>query len=297
MELRRTLEEVRTLYQMEPELRDLYVEGFVDQNFFHWYLERQGFDKVGVYPIQLIDVPSEILTRYSLPTGSNKSRLIALSHELATSPFSARVMCIVDRDFEGTTGHQHENACLHRTDGNSLELYALHPPVFQKFVLIALGGLSVPPKELLSQCIAALEKIYAIRGANERLGWGMSWISFRRYISIIGSSITLKVSAFIRAYLQKNDRWHAREEFTAAVQEMLGSLDEDPMKRIRGHDFSELLFAIVNTIRKEKQFGNPDTLESCMLATVEATDLDEHTLFRMIKQFADEENAGVSGEP
>lgn len=297
MELRRTIDELRTLYQMEPEIRDLYVEGFVDENFFKWYLRRQGLETIGIYPVEFIDVPNEILLRHSLPIGSNKSRLIALSHELAVCPFFSRVMCIVDRDFDGTTGDRYANPCLYKTDGNSLELYALQPSVFHKFVLVGLGGFPIPPQELLSQCTATLEKIYAIRAANERLGWSMSWVPFRRYISISGSSITFRQEAFIRAYLQKNDRWNAREEFSAAVREMLESLDDEPMRRIRGHDLSELLFVIIKKIQKEKQFGNPGTLESCMLATADVADLDQHPLFRMIRQFAKEADSGVSGEP
>jgi len=282
---------------MEPKIRDLYVEGFVDENFFKWYLSRQGLETIGVYPVEIIDVPNEILLRHSLPIGSNKSRLIALSHELSICPFSTQVMCIVDRDFEETTADRHKNSCLHKTDGNSLELYALQQSVFHKFVFIALGGLSVPPQELLYQCTATLEKIYAIRAANECLGWNMSWVPFRRYISIAGSKITFRQEAFVRAYLQKNDRWNERDDFSSAVREILKSLDEDPMRRVRGHDLSELLFVVINKIRKEKQFGNPETLESCMLATVEVADLDQHSLFRMIKQFAEVSDAEASGEP
>jgi len=286
MELRRTLEEIHALYQVEPELRDLYVEGASDKCFFDWYIEITGQQTTAVYPIDLIDIPDEILLKHSLPSGSNKARLIALSYEVAVSPAASGVMCIADRDYDDCCSRDHHNACLSHTDGNSIELYALNPAVFRKFLLVALGGFSITAEHLISQCIVVLEQIYAIRAANELLKWGMSWIPFRRHISIAGSSITFEASGFVRAYLQKNGRTQDKDIFSEAVEKVLQGLDADPMKRMRGHDLSELLFLIVSKIRKEKRFGNSDTLEGCLMATVETNDLEPHALFKRIRAFS-----------
>jgi len=102
----------------------------------------------------------------------------------------------------------------------------------------------------------------------------------------VGSSITFEAAGFIRAYLQKNVRTQDKDIFSAAVEKVFQGLDADPMKRMRGHDLSELLFLIVSKIRKEKRFGDPDTLESCLMATVEANDLEPHALFRSIRAFS-----------
>ncbi|MBU1633336.1 hypothetical protein KJ762_02365, partial [bacterium] len=110
MELRRTLEEIHALYQVEPELRDLYVEGSSDKCFFDWYIESTGEANVTVYPIELIDIPDEILQKHSLPSGSNKARLIALSYEVASSPAAAGVMCIADRDYDDCCSLDHHNS-------------------------------------------------------------------------------------------------------------------------------------------------------------------------------------------
>jgi len=286
VELRRTLEEIHALYQMEPALRDLYVEGASDKFFSDWYIEITGQHIANVYTIDLIDIPDRILQKHSLHSGSNKARLIALSYEVAGSPAAAGVMCIADRDYDGCCLFDHHNACLTHTDGNSIELYALHPAVFRKFLLVALGGFSITAEHLISQCIAVLEQIYAIRAANELLKWGMLWIPFRRYISIAGSSITFEAPGFVRAYLQKNGRIQDKDVFSAAVEKVLQGFDSDPMKRMRGHDLSELLFLIVSKIRKKKQFGNSYTLESCLMATVESNDLEPHALFKSIRAFS-----------
>ena len=189
------------------------------------------------------------------------------------------------------------NACLRWTDGNSLELYALSPTVFQKFLLVALGVVTLSPESLLAQCVTVLERIYSMRTANEVLGWGMSWVPLsKRYVKVAGTSIDLQESALTRAYLQGNGRWADRECFVAKVNEIADSLHHDPMRRIRGHDLSELLYIIVNQLRREKNFGNAKTLESCLLAAVEAEELRTYSLFREIEAFCDRRNSDEMGE-
>ena len=251
-------------------------------------------NEVSVYSVDVVDIPEDIVRNYSLPLGSAKGRLIALSCELANTAASDRVMCIADRDFD-VYGARWTNACLRWTDGNSLELYALRSTVFRKFLLVALGVVTLSPENLLDQCVSVLERIYSIRAANEVLGWGMSWIPFKRYVDIVGTSIELREDNFTKAYLQTNSRWGDRECFVAKVSEIADSLDQDPMRRIRGHDLSKLLYIVVKKLRKEKKFGDAKTLESCLLAAVEAEELRTYNLFRDIEAFCDGRNSNETG--
>lgn len=290
MEQKRTLKELQVLYEFEPELRDLYVEGPTDANFFRWFLETCGVYEVTVYSIDVLDVPEDIVRKHSLSPGSAKGRLIALSCELASTAASDCVLCIADRDFD-LNGSIRTNVCLRWTDGNTLELYALRPTVFRKFLLVALGGITLSPEDLFNQCITVLERVYSMRIANEVLGWKMSWVPFKRYVKVSGASIEYRESNFIRAYLQKNVRWGDRECFIAKVDEIVASLDRDPMRRIRGHDLSELLYIVVNSLRREKKFGNAATLESCLLAVVESDELRTFSLFKEIEAFCCGQNS------
>ena len=287
---KRTLEELKVLYKFEPKLRDLYVEGSSDANFFRWYLNSCGVNEVTVYTVDVLDIPKDIVRNHSLPTGSAKGRLIALSCELAKTPAADCIMCIADRDFD-VNGTRRTNPCLRWTDGNSLELYALRSTVFRKFLLVALGGVTFSPEDLFNQCITVLERVYSMRIANEVLGWKMSWVPFKRYVKVNGASIEYRESNFIRAYLQKNGRWGDQECFIAKVDEIVASLDRDPMRRIRGHDLSELLYIVVNSLRREIKFGNAATLESCLLAVVESDELRTFSLFKEIEAFCCRQNS------
>jgi hypothetical protein len=46
---RRTLAELTTRYEFEPDLRDLYVEGATDRHFLVWFFLTSGASRVAVY--------------------------------------------------------------------------------------------------------------------------------------------------------------------------------------------------------------------------------------------------------
>ena len=52
----RTLEEILTLYNLEPSLADIYVEGDTDKAIISWFLSRLSKSHVRVYTIDIIDI-------------------------------------------------------------------------------------------------------------------------------------------------------------------------------------------------------------------------------------------------
>ena len=192
------------------------------------------------------------------------------------------VLCLVDRDYEDCCPNVKPNSYLVFTDVNSLEAYALFPSVVEKFLLVALGGFPLSKRTVMDVIDRILTRLYAIRVTNERLGWGMSWIPFTRYVSLTKESIALREADFLRSYLQKNHRWDSSKEFAAALSETTAQLPTDIGRRIRGHDLADLMLLLVNRFRKERKFGNVETIEGSLLATIEAADLDDSVLFRRI---------------
>jgi|SRR5882672_1324324 len=102
MDERWTLEELLSRYELEPSIRDIYVEGPFDQFFLQWFLQQSGLANIVAYPIDSVHLPGAVLDRLGLEHG-NRGRVIALAHELeATSPRDLRtqVACVVDADFD-----------------------------------------------------------------------------------------------------------------------------------------------------------------------------------------------------
>jgi len=287
MDLKRTLNEINTLYALEPDICDVYVEGVTDKCFVDWYLRRKGHNNVTVYPIDVIEVPQDVLMTHCLSAKLNRAKVIALSCELTRQQTTRRrVMCVIDRDSDDGIDVLSANPYLFVTDGNSLELYALTPAVIEKFLLVALAGFPIAADNLIQKLATILEAVFSIRQTNERLKLGMQWIPFCSYINIDMPSISFRESAFIRAYLHKNGKWQHHDQFVAMKNEVLCALSPDVSRRMRGHDLAELLHIVVRKFRKNRAFTSSAVLEGCLMATIEARDLESSPLFTALESHA-----------
>jgi hypothetical protein len=195
-------------------------------------------------------------------------------------------MCVVDRDSDDGIERLAANPYLFTTDGNSLELYALTPAVVEKFLLVALAGFPIAADTLIQKVMAILEAIYSIRQTNERMGLGMKWIPFGSYIQIDGLHVSFRETDFIRAYLQKNNKWSQQKKFSSIKNEIQRNLSHELSKRIRGHDLPELLHLIIRKVRKERAFTSSAALGGCLMASVESRELETYPLFVALEMHA-----------
>jgi hypothetical protein len=53
---RRTIEELIARYELEPTLRDIYVEGYTDALFFRWFLQKSNATNAIVYEIDCVEI-------------------------------------------------------------------------------------------------------------------------------------------------------------------------------------------------------------------------------------------------
>src|SRR5688500_15267818 len=125
MELpRRQLSELLTLYELEPTLRDVFVEGPFDVSIINWFLHEKGCQDVGVYDISTIEIPDgEILNRGR--KANNRERVIYLAEFMQNSlqPNKNQITCIVDRDFSDFLQDRRDIECLLYTDYSCMEMY------------------------------------------------------------------------------------------------------------------------------------------------------------------------------
>ena len=209
--------------------------------------------------------------------------MLALSAELyATFPDKVNVLCIADRDFDDQLPRMKPPPLLQFTDGNSMECYALNDTCFRKFSFVVLGDPDLTLLDSMDSIRTVLRRIYTIRLANEMLSWGMEGLPFTRYVSVMGTRIAFDEDRFIRAYLQKNNRWGDKNIFRQAIESCSGMLSNDPQKATRGHDISELLLHILRKLSPKRRFGNAETVEGALLGTLESDDLRKTTLFQRI---------------
>jgi len=282
MDINKKLNELIALYRLEPSLKDIYVEGVNDENLIKWILSAHNIQDISVYSIDGIEVNDDILECHGLNKGSNRSKVLALSAELAQSlQVTCKIVCIVDRDQEDYLPSGLGNCYLEFTDYNSIELYLLKSSMIRKFISLVLGGFLISGDRLVAQSIPILEDLYVLRLAGRVLDWNMEWINFTKYVQI-AEEFSFNYKGFQKAYLLKNGKWCRRAVFEAKVEELRSMLKDDPRLRIRGHDLMELLYYAVKKRKSSRKFGNVHTFRGAFMGCLELSELSDERLFQRI---------------
>ncbi|MFH1671821.1 MAG: hypothetical protein ABIF87_00100 [Pseudomonadota bacterium] len=280
-ELKR-VEEVLTLYEIEA-VKDLYVEGSLDKSLMEWFLREHGRDDVAVYTADILDVSNTLLLKHGLRFPSNRSKLVALSYELAgLRSVTSSVLCIVDRDYDDVMSITRQNPFLALTDFNSMENYVLSNKHVRKFVTVALGNLPCDIDTLLPQLGMILRQLFYIRAANEKLSWGMKWICPRKYITVRRDSLVFDCAAFVHVLLLKNGRSTQRSTFQKSIDSIASVSPSDDRLAIRGHDLMDILHLVASKLHPKRNYGDTCFFGCAFLASVAVDDLAQYELFRNV---------------
>ena len=239
---RRTIDDLIARYQFEPELRDLFVEGHRDRGVFSWYLRGAGCKHVGVFEIDLVEIPSDALISHGLASG-NRDRVIALALELDNQfpTVLQYVRCIADSDFNFIFESRNEVNHLLYTDYTSLDLYTYDEALLKKVLWL---GFNVPETEipaLLDSMSPILQDLFIIRAANQRLDWSLTLVPFTRCCEIDGQKVVFDKTEFINRCLNSSARQHERSAFDELCEELQAVCLSDPKQIIHGEDYFELL--------------------------------------------------------
>ena len=283
MDINKKLDELIVLYRLEPGLKDIYVEGTNDENLIEWVLSAHNIKDIRVYSIDGVEVNDDILKRHGLNKGSNRSKVLALSAELAQSlPVTRKIVCIADRDQEDYLPSNLGNCFLEFTDYNSIELYLLKSSMIRKFISLVLGGFPISEDRLVAQAIPILEDLYVLRLAGQVLNWNMEWIPFTKKYVKIAEGFSFDREGFQKAYLIKNGKWYRRAVFEEKVEELRSMLKDDLRLRLRGHDLMELLYHAVKKLKSSRKFGDVHTFRGAFMGCLELSELSDERLFQRI---------------
>ena len=239
---RRTIYELVTMYELEPELRDIFVEGPRDRVLYSWYLQKCGYSDVEVSEINSIEITRETLEAYDLGNG-NRARLIALAHELDSEFTSILrfVRCVADSDYDFLLdSHRHANHLLY-TDYTSVDMYTYDDELLRKVLRLGFNRLEMQVKELLDSITPILIETFIVRAANEKLKWGMSLPEFTRCCKVQGSRIVFDKDVYVTRCLNKNKRRSESTTFNRVREELKAVHLDDFRKSIIGNDYFELL--------------------------------------------------------
>lgn len=236
------IRELVARYKLEPDIRDIYVEGKFDSDIVRWYLKNSGYSNVAVLRTEDVELPASLLSKYGLAPGE-KSRVLALASELAThtGQESTQVTCVVDADCDRILGKKIDCGLVLTTDYTCMEMYLANEQLLGKFFNLVLGIDEIDVSALLKQYRGILQELFLIRAAIESLGLQVSWIDFTSYCQKSSEQIEFYCVEFIRNLLQNSSLIDEREALLERVEELRLRLPHDIRDCMNGHDFLALL--------------------------------------------------------
>jgi hypothetical protein len=257
---RRTINELLVRYELEPELKDIFVEGQFDQDVLTSYFRSaKQIDRM-VYEIDSVEVPSELLIKHGLTEG-NKQRVIALSRELAGLPVECLYRCFIDKDLDHWFDPLESTARLVWTEFCSIELNFFSDEILHDVLISAAKTKIALWEQYIESMTLALCGLYALRLADRQLGWDLKWLSIDRCLSYENSRVNFNFDDYVDRLLKNNRKSRDKKQFETSVDEWKGKLVDDHRNFIRGHDLVELLAWTVNKFRGIKEFSSPVAIQ------------------------------------
>lgn len=281
-QLKQSLDEIKAMYSLEPSLRDIYVEGKNELHIIKWFLKMKGKTNVEVYTIDVVELEDDLFERFNLSKNSNRNKVIITSEVLSEyfDKNRLKVKCIADADFDRHLGKIRQNYILQFTDYTSTEMYFFNESFLTKFFDLVLHGFAIPPREMILRLKNVLERIFLIRLTNESLGWGMSCIDFKDYLSWNNNDFTFEEDRYIINCLRSNGKGREIETFINVMSDYEQRLDNDPRQNIRGHDFTKLFRIVVRRLKGHRaRYNDLSTFEGTLCGCLELSFLENETLF------------------
>lgn len=273
---KRKIEELVALYQLNPRVSDIFVEGETDRDLIGWYFDAINKKDVSVNEISTIEIPVE--------WGGNKEKVIRLARELCKElPDRAyRVLCVVDKDIDEYTRALRQYKYLMYTDFACMEGFFLTRQKFRKFCRLYFGDELLLAGRRWTEFVQILQTVFMIRVVKTKVMEDSRWITFSRCCKINGVSMRLNQEEFCRRLLLANGELKRKTEFLHEVDTLVKATNGDYRNRIHGHDMLELLSWYAKKRGKNRWLYNVDKLHRSLMASVEEADLADTILFKKL---------------
>ncbi|MFJ9541603.1 hypothetical protein ACIRPX_30705 [Streptomyces sp. NPDC101225] len=297
-EARRTLDELVTLYELEPEVRDLFVEGRSDRNFLKAHLlNGAGTALCNIYAVSdRVHIPDGELMAAGLMVGE-RGRILWLAQQLSTRiPGHSSVALVADKDFASLKADVKEDVHgLFYTDYSSMEAYALNEVTLTKLLRVSLGAPDyISASSLISAVKPALIALFLIRLCLRDSGTGATIPNKTLAKWDLDDQSEVKVGEVFRLALngvpvrERNEQ--TPEKLYAKYIEYQGLVDSEFRNFVNGHDVS---LVIVRFLKSEcpsvfnsdarRPLQNSDVLEVVLMSCVDTPSLTNEPMFRAIE--------------
>ncbi len=256
---RRTLDDLKMRYELEPSLDDLYVEGYFDKEVIDRVFLKHNQQNRIVYEIDSVDVPDDLIQIHDLSTG-NKQRVMVLARVLAEINEECNYVCLVDRDLDHWFGELEKTNRLAWTEHTSLELYFLSENFLKEVLCVAAKCKFNNWAEFYASFIQVLKSLYVLRLVDRDIGLKLKWVKLEKSLSVLKSSIVFDREGYVTKLLSANSKLAVKDEFQCKIESWNAQLIGDCRAFIRGHDLVFLMSWVVGNFKGLKDFHSEDAI-------------------------------------
>lgn len=277
----RKLSELIALFELEPNLRDLYTEGPEDADLIELFFDKNSIRNVQIYPIGIIDFSDELIE-----FDGNRDKVIFLSEKLnklfgSNLPY---VTCIIDMDFEYVEQVLQKNPYLHTTDYANLEMYFFNLSSIHKFLKISCKKFPLSSHKVLEILTPILLSNFQVRYSRHITDKKFQMVQLDKQFKYIGGKLKFDSNSNFEKFLSKNSCIPKRIEMLEHINHVLQlyNKNKEPRFFIHGKDFFEAFFLLLKKVKGTYSF-NEESFSRAFFVSVDFDILGSHDLFKFLK--------------
>lgn len=271
---RRTVDELIARYELEPELKDVYVEGSFDCELLHSHFRAPEYNGITFYEVDTVHIPADAIIAQGLTEGQ-KQRLIVMARALSKLTRS-KCRFIVDRDLDHWLDITEDTNRLVWTRYTSIDAYYFSDAFAHEFLIRTAKCKISSLREYMDSLASTLSVLYAMRLADASLCLSLSWISIDKCLSRRDNRIIFDRDEYSRRLLNANGHGKRLDEFAKSTRAWERKFSGDCRHFIRGHDFVYLLAYTVNKFGGVAEFSSTTAIERILILVAPSiSDLSE----------------------
>ncbi len=270
--------EIEALYLVEPQLKDIYVEGSEEVNFFEIYLDSEEINVISIDNVDFNETTGVGLK-------SNKEKVLYLNNYVSTAcgnglPY---ITFIVDRDFDTITDSIIESPYLEYTDFANLEMYFFNNESITKFLKIGLKNFPLEGEYIINVFETVLLDLFAIRYSRAVVNCSYKMLELDKLIKFKEAEISYSNEELLTKFLSKNGALSQKGIFEQEIKNVKDKYIELNEIRlfVHGKDFFELFFLLIKKVKNTYSF-NIKSFVRAFFASIEINSLKQYVLFQNI---------------
>lgn len=258
---KRSIDSVLTKYELEPDLKDVYVEGEDDRSFYSQHYGCSSNKKVQFIDISSIDFSSsgKKIEEECFEKG-NRDKLIYLINYLTEQQVGG-ARGIIDKDILAYTRGLPENSYIWLTDYGCLEMYFFSEACVSK---VQKNTLKKVTNKVVEEIMTLLQIVTAVRIVEKQKGLSLKKPDLCKFFTVKTPMAFDKQRYMNALFLNENSRYLSRkDDFLKDVESCLDKVKKNDLKEnLNGHDFVSVLTCFIR--KNEKDFNHMD--EMCVSA-------------------------------